>query len=204
MRCERRPHISRIERSRRLRRDRNQQGAWSDERKRLLRQCWRDSCAMGKAIFGSSGVTKGYAFSPQFGHFPGFAFSACGSFAADYGTTEVRPMGQLKFVRTSLESRNFLLSRRLSCAQSRLTGPTRYACKACINRHQSASADAVGFVQSVESEFPTDGIRWDSDVLRQRLRSGPSWHMAFVLDQPAGFHRHPAKREAEEGHLSFA
>ena len=46
---------------------------------------------MGKAIFGSSGVTKGYAFSPQFGHFPGFAFSACGSFAADYGTTEVRP-----------------------------------------------------------------------------------------------------------------
>ena len=32
----------------------------------------------------------GYAFSPQFGHIPISAISACGSFAADHGTTEVR------------------------------------------------------------------------------------------------------------------
>ena len=53
---------ARGERRRRGKEHHSRSVARSDERKRLLGQSWRDSCALGKAIFGSSAVAKGYAF----------------------------------------------------------------------------------------------------------------------------------------------
>ena len=120
-RRERRPHISRIERRRRRKQDHNQSGARSDERKRLLDQSWRDSCAMGKAIFGSSTVARGYALSAWFGHIPGLvlglAISARGSFEISRVTS--RPQAH-----TSQESRKGLPRLTVACP-SRGAQPNR-------------------------------------------------------------------------------